>query len=118
MKIKTKKRRDRAARRAGVCKQCAAIAFKLPMGAREHASAPCAKCGRQLRVDLRILDNAEATAALIRAISPYPDVCFEKFEVVSQGETLPEDAPGHCDKAHVLLIKNFTSSGKGDTVDA
>jgi hypothetical protein len=118
MKIKTKKRRDRAARRAGVCKQCAAVeAFKLPVGAKEHASAPCAKCGRLVIVDLRILENPNATDALIRAVSPYPDVCFAKFEVVSQGETIPEDTPAHCDKAHVLLIKKFNDRDEDTAVD-
>jgi uncharacterized Zn finger protein len=117
MKIKTKKRQGRAARRAGVCKQCTPVErFKLPPTAKNHLSAPCAKCGRVLHVDYHIINNPSDVADLISAISPYPDVCFEHFESIYKGDPMPsEDEKGHCDKAHVLLIKNYT---RYDELDA
>lgn len=110
MKFRTKKRQGRAARRAGACKKCVRVrkSTKLPEGAKNHASAPCAKCGRMLRVDWRVIERPDDLADLIQAISPFPDVCLEAFQTMFAGDSMPaDDAPFHCEKAHVLIIKNW-----------
>lgn len=116
MKIKTKKRQGRAARRTGACKRCARVeSMKLPEGAKNHVSAPCAKCGRVLRVDWRIIERPDDLAAFIQAVSPFPDVCLETFQTMFAGDLMPsEDTPFHCEKAHVLIIKNWREDDRED----
>ncbi len=108
MKIKTKKRRDRAARRSGVCQHCATVeAFKLSVGApRNTVSAPCARCARLLVMNLDALSNPENSAllrAFIRAASPDGDVCTEATYRTRAGEPLPDIEP-HCARPHLCLI--------------
>ena len=109
MKFKSKKRRDRAARRDGVCRHCAPVAdFKLPVDARNNtASAPCPKCGRVLVLDLDALGDQEVFNTFIFAISPWPDVCTTAYHLINEGDPIPEDEPhAECEKAHLLLVRS------------
>lgn len=110
IKIKTAKRKARAARRAGACKRCAAFEpDKAPAGRKLNtASAPCAGCSRLLSVDVDTFDRwtPEKLAAYIRAVSPHDDVCYDKLAVIKKGEPYPEQPHGPCGKAHVIIIMN------------
>jgi len=106
MKFKLNKRRRRAAQRA--CRHCAAVeAFMLPEGPGSCAEAPCAKCGRLLKIDLSILEpqHRPALAALIRALEDDPDVCVESFHIISEGEPMPEGPPHPCERSHIVMVK-------------